>query len=344
MAHDSGTKLPQRGDDHDEEANGSLTSAIGLMIYTGTTGDSAVLIYHDQDSLESKFWKWMKYKVESDLLYEWFNRREVVSKGDFAKMVSNLEWHCNHVVTGSDRQGQQLTGKQIKHLIKCVVGIEKEVTREMCEAFAAIEEVGDIKATIQKHHNAICKKALAQKEVKKDKQEKSDGTQKRTAAVAARQELVLIVPVIHQIFGGPFTMLSAHTSHTLSKNRNTTKSRIGLKYLDSRLMHSVLCPVESIELQCEDMEVLFKMAGVPMMKHLQMRVDGTDVLFYESLSRAIWGCESFCCLLGFKVQQEFEDHADWYRERVGTAFFGCVTGEWAPSVASADSTLDPYIA
>jgi hypothetical protein len=69
----------------------------------------------------------------------------------------------------------------------------------------------------------------------------------------------------------------------------------------------------------------------PKLEHLRAREDGKDVLFYEALSRAIWGTESLCCSLSLKVQQELEEHGDWYRARVGTGFFGCSTDLWPGS-------------
>ena len=90
----------------------------------------------------------------------------------------------------------------------------------------------------------------------------------------------------------------------------------------------MLVPIDPIEIHCEDMELQYKIAGVPPLKHLRMREDGKDVLLYEALSRAIWGSENFCCLLGVKVQQELEEHGAWYRARVGVGFFGCATGLW----------------
>jgi hypothetical protein len=202
-----------------DAAEGHYSGSAGLMVYTGLDEDSAAMIYHDRDSLEAKFWKWMQYKVEQDQVTDWFSRRDQVNKGEFAKLVNNLEWHCNHQITGVDQQGQQLTRKQISHLLKCVVGVEKEVTKEMIEVFAGLESMEEVKAALQKHHNAICKRSAKLKQEKKQQQDEEDGTCARTAAAAARIEMVLVLPVILQVFGGPFAMLSTHSTHTLTKNR-----------------------------------------------------------------------------------------------------------------------------
>jgi hypothetical protein len=279
-----------------------------------------------------KFWKWMRFKVEQNQVVDWFDRHDSVSKGQFAMLMNKLEWHCNNSETGSELQGEQLNKKQIKHLLKCVVGVEKEVTVKMVEEFAAIENPEGIKAALQKHHNALGKTAQERKRTKQFRQDKEDGTTARVAAAVARGDLMMSIPVLHQIFGLG-QMLSAHSTHSIGNNKHTDVSKQGKKYLHADiLMKGVLVPVALLEIHCESMELHFKIAGVPMVKHLRSRGDGMDVLFYEALSRAIWGTESLCCCLGYKVQLELEEHADWYRERVGVCFFGCVTGIW-PALA-----------
>jgi hypothetical protein len=233
-------------DDEDEANSGYLGSSSGLLQYTGSSSDSATLIYHDRDSLEVKFWKWMQYKVQQDKLFEWFSRKDFMTKGAFANQMNNLEWHCNNKETGANQQGEQLTKSQITHLLKCVAGLEKEITIKMVEDFASLEEPEEIKAVIQKHHNEIGRKKKELQRTKKERQEQADGTTAKTAATVARGQLGMLLPVLNQIFGGGTDMLSAHSTHSVANNEHAAESRKGEKYLHENLMKEVCLQINTL--------------------------------------------------------------------------------------------------
>jgi hypothetical protein len=304
-----------------------------------------VRIFREGDHLSLKFFKILCHKnkvsyvglvsgaefhccccSQTGKLEDWFFSKEhalnpdrSLPRRDFSELVSQLDFHEVNPKTGSVSAGKQLIPEQLLTLTRLVTPDGGSVTFEEVEAFT-LDAESDLTANYESHKMKLLVKRNAKHKVKQaEKGEKSSAVnsvkaEQSLAVQKQKQEKAAALDKLHD---------ALHNAHLLGHLMRFLFEQCmpdcTSEWRPSRedTLHSAHASATTFLLDSTPATQWGAFFGQT------IKTCGHDEsnLLCESVSKTIWGDESFAELLRFKVLQELEGHRDFYEQRVGHALY-----------------------
>jgi hypothetical protein len=305
--------------------------------------------FADSDPYYVKYWKMIKYAMENSILerdLEDFHNK--IPKTIFSHIIIDLDFRvprgAQAIISeirerGAKIPGKQLTKKELGLLVLLTAGSSfmDNISMHRLEQFAN-QTRAEMEAEFEAFRTELAEEARRKQELKgaqrADLQAANERREEEDEMFGAmsqeRKELGNLAKKLLKT-----RMLPTSCSMTAEKS-DTAEDLDAGKFLSTIRRNLRLVPLRTKFLS--DWENISEVDGDQKANEECHLGDG-DRGLCDALARCMWGDEVYGGFLDFKVNQELQDHRDWYAKRVGLASAHIAAGTGIKMSAEHDNVI-----